>query len=91
MIKQFVEYLAQIIQESYVLLLDRSSDVFEQINQRIANSEVCCVFDHRSMFGTCTYCICVYVCNESCEGEELEEMVQCILTFSEVCTIFLIN
>ena len=59
MIKQFVEYLVQISQESYVLLLDRFSDVFEQINQRIANSEVCCAFDRLSMSETCTYCICV--------------------------------
>ena len=43
MIKQFVEYLVQISQESYALLLDRFSDVFDQINQRIANNEVCCV------------------------------------------------
>ena len=43
MIKQFVEYLVQISQESYILLLDRFSDVFDQSNQRIANSEVCCV------------------------------------------------
>ena len=55
MIKQFVEYLVQISQESYVLLLDRCSDVFEQINQRIANSEICCVFDHKSITETCTY------------------------------------
>ena len=59
MIKQFVEYLVQISQESYALLLDRFSDVFEQINERIANSEVCCVFDHLGMFETCTYCICM--------------------------------
>ena len=59
MIKQFIDYLVQISQESYALLLDRFSDVFEQISQRIANSEVCCVFDYQSMFETCTYCICI--------------------------------
>ena len=52
MIKQFVEYFVQVSQESYALLLDRFSDVFEQINQQIANSEVCCVFDHLSIFGS---------------------------------------
>ena len=45
MIKKFVDYLVEISQESYVLLLDRFADVFEQINQRIANSEVYHTFD----------------------------------------------
>ena len=50
--------LVEISQESYVLWLDCFSYVFDQINQRIANSEVCCVFDHLGIFKTCTY-ICV--------------------------------
>ena len=41
MIKEFVDYLVKISQKSYALLLDRFSDVFEQINERIANSGVC--------------------------------------------------
>ena len=41
MIKRFVDYLVEISQESYRLLLDRFSEVFDQINERIANSEVC--------------------------------------------------
>ena len=32
MIKEFVDYLVEISQESYVLLLDRFADIFEQIN-----------------------------------------------------------
>ena len=40
MIKQFIDHLVQISQESYALLLDRFSDVFEQINQRMANNEL---------------------------------------------------
>ena len=59
MLKQFIDYLVEISQESYSLLLDRFSDVFDQISQRIANSEVCCVFDHLGIFETCTYYICV--------------------------------
>ena len=45
MIKQFIDYLVQISQESYALLLDRFSDMFEQINQRMANNEVSCAFE----------------------------------------------
>ena len=59
MLKQFIDYLVEISQESYSLLLDRFSDVFDQISQRIANSEVCCVFDHLGIFETCTYYTCV--------------------------------
>ena len=59
MLKQFIDYLVEISQESYALLLDRFSDVFEQINQRIANIEVCCAFHHLGIFETCTYYICV--------------------------------
>ena len=59
MLKQFIDYLVEISQESYSLLLDRFSDVFDKISQRIANSEVCCVFDHLGIFETCTYYICV--------------------------------
>ena len=44
MIQEFVEYLVQISQESYVLLLERFSDIFEQINERVANSEVCLTY-----------------------------------------------
>ena len=44
MIQGFVEYLVQISQESYVLLLERFSDIFEQINERLANSEVCLTY-----------------------------------------------
>ena len=44
MIQEFVEYLVQICQESYVLLLERFSDIFEQINERVANSEVCLTY-----------------------------------------------
>ena len=55
MLKQFIDYLVEISQESYSLLLDRFSDVFDQISQRIANSEVCCVFEHLGIFETCTY------------------------------------
>jgi hypothetical protein len=36
MIKEFVDYLVEISQESYVLLLERFSDIYEQINERIA-------------------------------------------------------
>ena len=59
MLKQFIDYLVEISQESYALLLDRFSDVFDQISQRIANSEVCCAFDHLGIFETCTNYICV--------------------------------
>ena len=59
MLKQFIDYLVEISQQSYALLLGRFSDVFDQISQRIANSEVCCVFDHQGIFETCTYYICV--------------------------------
>ena len=59
MLKQFIDYLAEISQKSYALLLDRFSDVFDQFSQRIANSGVCCVFDHLGIFETCTYYICV--------------------------------
>ena len=59
MLKQFIDYLVEISQESYALLLDRFSGVFDQINHRIANSEVSCTFDNQSMFETCTYCICI--------------------------------
>ncbi len=45
MIKEFVDYLVKVSQESYVLLLDRFADVFEQINQRVVNSEVYRTFD----------------------------------------------
>ena len=41
MFKRFVDYLVEISQESYRLLLDQFSEVFDQINERIANSEVC--------------------------------------------------
>ena len=44
MIKQFIEYLVAISQGSYTLLLDRFSDVFDQIKQRMVNREVCCAF-----------------------------------------------
>ena len=44
MIQEFVEYLVQISQESYVLLLERFSDIFEQINERVENSEVCLTY-----------------------------------------------
>jgi hypothetical protein len=44
MIQQFVEYLVEVSQESYRLLLDRFTDVFEQINERISNSEVCLTY-----------------------------------------------
>ena len=50
MIQQFVEYLVQISQESYVLLLDRFMDVFEQINERISNSEVYYIIDPIRVF-----------------------------------------
>ena len=56
MLKQFIDYLVEISQESYALFLDHFSDVFEQINQRIANSEVCCAFDHPSMVESCANC-----------------------------------
>ncbi len=45
MINEFVDYLVKVSQESYVLLLDRFADVFEQINQRVVNSEVYRTFD----------------------------------------------
>jgi hypothetical protein len=45
MIQEFVEYLIRISQESYVLLLERFSDIFEQINERITNSEVYYIID----------------------------------------------
>ena len=44
MIQQFVEYFVQISQESYVLLLYRFSNVFDQINERISNSELCLTY-----------------------------------------------
>ena len=44
MIKQFIGYLVVISQESYTLLLDRFSDVFDQIKQRMVNNEACCAF-----------------------------------------------
>ena len=47
MIKQFIDYLVEISQESHALLLYHFSDVFEQLSQRIANNEVCCAFDHQ--------------------------------------------
>ena len=60
MLKQFIDYLVEISQESYALLLDRFSDVFNQINQRIANSDVSCTFDHQNVFKTCTNYIRTY-------------------------------
>ena len=44
MIQGFEEYLVQISQESNVLLLGRFSDIFEQINERLANNEVCLTY-----------------------------------------------
>ena len=35
MIQQFVEYLVEVSQESYGLLLDQFSDVFRQIDERV--------------------------------------------------------
>ena len=59
MIKQFIEYLVEISQESYALLLVRFSDVFDQIKQRMVNSEVCCAFfDNQRMMET--YYICMF-------------------------------
>jgi hypothetical protein len=55
MIKEFVDYLVKISQKSYALLLDRFSDVFEQINERIANSGVCHTFDQLNIAKICTY------------------------------------
>ena len=50
MIQEFVEYLVKICQESYVLLLECFSDIFEQINERIANSEVYYIIDSMISF-----------------------------------------
>ena len=59
MIKQFIEYLVEISQESYALLLDRFSDVFDQIKQRMVNSEVCCAFlEYQRIMET--YYICMF-------------------------------
>jgi hypothetical protein len=50
MIQEFVEYLVKISQESYVLLLEHFSDIFEQMNERIANSKVYYIIDSMISF-----------------------------------------
>ena len=85
MIKQFVDYLVKVSQESYVLLLDRFADVFEQINQRIANSEVYRSFDQLDIVNICSYCDVFFQASETSEEEdEMEDMMQCILGLTEV-------
>ena len=85
MIKQFVDYLVKVSQESYVLLLDRFADIFEQINQRIANSEVYRTFDQLDITKICSYCDLSFQVSETNEEEDdMEDMVQCILGLTEV-------
>ena len=62
MLKQFIDYLVEISQKSYALLLDRFSDVFEQISERIANSEVCCTFHHLNIWLRLVIIISVFRC-----------------------------
>ena len=77
MLKQFIDYLVEISQKSYALLLDCFSHVFEQINQRIANSEVCCTFHHLNIWLRLVLIISVFRC-----------VLKVAMTLKKWCNVF---
>ena len=88
MIKRFVDCLVEISQESYRLLLDWFSEVFDQINEWIANRVVC----YSRCLSTRSYSL--YLLRPifvgirrrgewSAENELIDEMVQCLLTLNQ--------